>query len=219
MTDTTSLAVLGTGRVGSTIARVAVQAGLSVSVATSGAASRIQLITEVMIPGAVAYDAAGAVATADVVVLAVPLHKFSTVDPALLAGKIVIDVMNYWAPIDGVQPEFEDPELGSSEIVQHRLPGSRVVKTFNHTGYHEIAENGRPAGADDRQAIGVAGYDPEAVGIVAALVERLGFTAVEFPTLAAGRVLEPGGPFFGARLTLPEFEETLADAEAERAAA
>jgi predicted dinucleotide-binding enzyme len=144
------------------------------------------------------------------VVLAVPLHKFGTVDPGMLAGRIVVDVMNYWAPIDGYQAEFDDPVLGSSQIVQRTLAGSRVVKSFNHIGYHEIDEQRRPAGADDRQALGVAGDDPEAVRTVAAFVDRIGFTPVELDSLESGRILEPGGPFFGARHTEPEFRGILA---------
>ena len=78
-------------------------------------------------------------------VLAIPLHKFATLDPALLAGKLVVDAMNYWPPVDGVQEMFEDSQYGSSEIVQHRLARSTVVKTLNHIGYHEIEDERRPA--------------------------------------------------------------------------
>jgi predicted dinucleotide-binding enzyme len=154
---TGALAILGAGRVGTAIARAAVDAGYTVAIAGSGAVEKIRLITEILVPGASAMSAQDAVATAEIVVLAVPLHKFHSVDPAMLAGKIVIDVMNYWEPIDGYQAEFDDTLLGSSEIVQKRLVRSRVVKTLNHTGYHEIEQDRRPAAAADRRAVGVAG--------------------------------------------------------------
>src|SRR5438445_13019543 len=128
MTSTTLLlpriAVLGAGHVGPVIARVAIDAGYHVAIAASGDPEQIELMTQVLVPGAEARWAADAVGDADIVVLAIPLHKFATVDPAVVAGKIVIDTMNYWPPVDGVQEMFEDRRYGSSEIVAHRLAGS-----------------------------------------------------------------------------------------------
>ena len=69
---------------------------------------QIELITQVLSPGAEPQWAADAVREADIVVLALPLHRFTTLDPALLAGKLVVDAMNYWPPVDGVQELFED---------------------------------------------------------------------------------------------------------------
>jgi len=44
------------------------------------------------------------------------------------------------------------------------------------------------------------------VDIVAELIERIGYDAVRFDRLSAGRALEPGGPVFGAVLRRHEFE-------------
>jgi predicted dinucleotide-binding enzyme len=200
------IAVLGAGHSGPVIARVALDAGYRVSIAASGDPARIALIAQVLIPGAEPRWAADAVADADVVVLAIPVHKFAAFDSTLVGGKLVVDVMNYWPPIDGIQAMFEDRRWGSSEIVQRRLAESTVVKTLNHIGYHEIDEERRPAGSSDRRALGVAGDDPAAVGVVAELIERIGYDAVELESLSAGRLLEPGGPLFGASLRRPEFE-------------
>jgi predicted dinucleotide-binding enzyme len=169
------IAVLGAGHSGPVIARVAIDAGYPVSIASSGHPGRIALIAQVLIPGAKPRWAAAAVADADIVVLAIPIHRFAAFDPALVAGKIVVDVMNYWPPVDGVQELFEDRRTGSSEIVQDRLARSTVVKTLNHIGYHEIDEERRPGGSPDRRALGVAGDDPAAVDAVASIIERIGY--------------------------------------------
>ena len=209
------LAVLGAGHVGPVIARVALEAGYAVSIASSGDPQNIALITQVLAPGAEALWAADAVADADIAVLAIPLHRFATFDPALVAGKLVVDTMNYWPPTDGVQQLFDDRRYGSSEIVAHRLAQSRIVKTFNHIGYHELDDERRPIGAHDRRALGVAGDDPTAVDTVADVIERIGYDTVRLPSLAAGRLLEPGGPVFGVSLRRTEFELALrADAAA-----
>ena len=151
-------------------------------------------------------------ADADTVVLAMPLHRFLEVDPGLLAGKRVVDAMNYWPGSDGVLAAFEGGASigsGSSEIVARRLSGSAVVKALNHIGYHELEDRARPAGSRDRRAAGVAGDDPMAVATIAGLVDRMGYDPVRFESLRAGRVLQPGGPVFGQVLTLPEFERAV----------
>jgi len=200
------IAVLGAGHVGPVIARVAIEAGYQVSIAASGDPEKIELIVQVLAPGAEPRWAAEAVEEADLVVLAIPLHKFTTLDPSLLDGKLVVDTMNYWPPVDGIQEMFEDRRYGSSEIVQRRLVRSTVVKTLNHIGYHELEDERRPRGSPERRALGVAGDDPRAVDVVAELIERIGYDAVRFDRLSAGRLLEPGGPVFGASLHRSEFE-------------
>jgi 8-hydroxy-5-deazaflavin:NADPH oxidoreductase len=201
------LAVLGAGHVGPVVARLAIKAGYPVAIATSGDPEDIALITELVIPGAQPRWASDAVADADIVVLAIPLHRFPELDPGLLSGKLVVDAMNYWPASDGVLNAFEDG--ASSEIVARRLAGSTVVKALNHIGYHELEDRARPAAAPDRRAAGVAGDDPSAVAAVAALVDRAGYDPVRLDSLRAGRVLQPGGPVFGVVLTLPEFERAV----------
>ena len=200
------IAVLGAGHVGPVIARVALEAGYQVSIAASGDPEKIELIVQVLAPGAEPRWVAEAVEEADLVVLAIPLHKFTTLDPSGLAGKLVVDTMNYWPPVDGIQEMFEDRRYGSSEIVQRRLVRSTVVKTLNHIGYHELEDERRPRGSPERRALGVAGDDPRAVDVVAELIERIGYDAVRFDRLSAGRLLGPGGPVFGASLHRTEFE-------------
>jgi len=209
MQDATRLAVLGAGHVGPVIARLAIKAGYPVAIATSGDPADIELITELVIPGARPRWAIDAVADADTVVLAMPLHRFIDLDPNLLSGKLVVDVMNYWPASDGVLKPFE--EGGSSEIVARRLAGSITVKALNHIGYHELEDRARPAGAQDRCAVGVAADDPAATDTIAGLVDRLGYDPVRLETLRAGRLLQPGGPVFGVSLTLPEFERAVRD--------
>ena len=207
MAEPSRLAVLGAGHVGPVIARLAVKAGNPVAIATSGDPDDIALITELVIPGAQPRWASDAVAEADIVVLALPLHRFGEIDPGLLNGKLVVDAMNYWPASDGVLEAFEDG--GSSEIVARRLSGSAVIKALNHIGYHELEDRVRPAGAPDRRAAGVAGDDPAAVAAIAGLLDQIGYDPVRLETLRAGRVLEPGGPVFGVALPLDEFERAV----------
>jgi len=200
------IAVLGAGHVGPVIARIALDAGFEVAIAASGSPENLELITQVVMPGAEARWAADAVAAADLVVLAIPLHRFPTLDPGLLAGKLVVDAMNYWAPADGVVPMFQGQEVSSSETVQRQLSQSTVVKSLNQIAYQDLEDGRRPAGSPDRHAIGVAGNDAGAAKLVGEVIDRIGYDPILLPSLSAGRILQPGGPIFGAVLARSEFE-------------
>lgn len=185
------IAVLGAGHVGPVIARLALAAGYEVGIAGSGDPSRIEMIIDFLAPGAAALSAADAVADADLVVLAIPWHRFPSLEPGMFAGKVVVDSMNQWPPAP--QP------LGTSEEVAARLSGARVVKSLNHVAYQDM----EPAGG---RAVGVAGDSPDAVAAVVSFLDRIGFDPVPVGSLAAGRLLEPGGPVFGVAARRQEFE-------------
>src|SRR2546425_2471823 len=196
-TDQRRLGIVGAGRVGTTIARAAIAVGYDVAISGSGTADRIALIVEVLAPGARPVSTDEVVSHADLIVLAVPMHRFRELPRDLFAGRILIDAMNYWEEIDGVDQELATAPTGTSVVVQQRFPSARVVKSLNHITYYKFDDGRRPQGAPGRVAIAAAGDDRAAVAAGMQLIHRPWVGALGGGLLRGGPGAEPNRAGFG----------------------
>lgn len=202
--------IFGAGRFGLAVARLALDAGYRVRIASSGPIERTAGAVLGAAPGAAASSADDLVLATELVILAVPLRRFRELPLGSFAGRVVIDTMNYWPPTDGVLAEFEQSQDPTSVVVRDALPATaHLVKTLNHLGYHQVERFARPGGGPDRTAMAISGDDAGSVRLVSAVVDRLGFDAVHAGGLPASTALQPESPIFGRNLDAARMRRLL----------
>lgn len=215
----TTLGLIGSGRIGGTVARLAVDAGYEVVLSNSrGPATLAELVAELG-PRARAASGEDAARAGDIVLVSVPVRGYPTLPAAALAGKTVLDTGNYYPARDGQIEALDGGPLTDSEYLARHLPGARVVKVFNNIFFKHLQNLTRPAGAADRTYLPISADDAGAAQSVTAFLDSIGYGAVDNGSLADGWRQQPGTPVYGT--PYGEFENekgTPADAAVIRAA-
>ncbi|MGC4788872.1 NADPH-dependent F420 reductase [Micromonospora sp. DT178] len=196
-TDMTTVGLIGSGHIGGTVARLAVAAGYDVVLSNSRGPETLKDLVEELGPRARAATVREAAEAGDLVVVTIPLKAYRDVPVEPLAGKLVLDTNNYYPERDGRFPELDSGSTTSSELLQRHLPQSRVVKVFNNIFFKHLHALARPAGADDRSALPVAGDDAGAKAEATAFLDRIGYDAVDAGTLAESWRYQPDTPAYG----------------------
>jgi 8-hydroxy-5-deazaflavin:NADPH oxidoreductase len=193
----TTVGLIGSGRIGGTVAKLAVAAGHPVILSNSRGPETLRDLASQLGPLARAGTGDEA-AAGDLVVVTIPLRAFQNVAPGPLAGKVVLDTCNYYPQRDGQIAELDSGAVTSSELIQRHLAASAVVKVFNNIFFKHLESLSRPAGAPDRSFLPIAGDDPQAKAAVTAFLDSIGYGAVDAGTLAESWRQQPGTPVYGA---------------------
>src|SRR3954471_3095911 len=167
----TTWGLIGSGNIGTTVARLAVNAGYDVVLSNSRGPETLADLVAELGPNARAATATQAATAGDLVVVTAPFKAYRAVPVEPLAGKPVIDTNNYYPRRDGTFAELDSGRLTSSELLQDHLVGAHVVKGFNHIYFKHLANLARAAGAPDRSALAIAGDDPAAKEAVTAFFD------------------------------------------------
>lgn len=187
-----NISIIGAGAIGSAIASALTRAGIAVSIANSRGPQSLAGLIQELGPLAKAVTREEA-AQAELVFLAVNWSKIPAAVDGLgpWHGRIVVDANN---PIEA--PSFQPVGLdgrASSAVVAELLPGARVVKAFNHLQAALLASD--PQAEGGRRVLFHSGEDGAAKAVVAQLIERLGFSAIDLGDTEQGRLAQfPGGP-------------------------
>ena len=194
-----SIGIIGSGNLGSNVARALARKGLSATISNSrGPASLAPLIAELG-PSIKAGTVAEA-ARADIVFVAV---RWADLRKALGSlppwnGRIVIDGTNPVEFLDPNSPDAKDPtnplaaygikaiDLGgkySSEVFREFVPGARVVKAFNHLDVQVLPQ---PEVSGGQRVQFYSGDDAAAKADVRKILEAIGYFPVDLGSLDVG---------------------------------
>ena len=181
-----SYAIIGFGKIGQALAHAFARKNIGVTVAGRRAPGMLAPQARAIGPTVLAKSLQDAV-KADTIFLAVPFREYREVAKALPSweGKTIIDVTNAY----GVPQE----ELGgepSSRAVAQAFTGAKVVKGFNHLGAAVLGKD--PAVHGGRRVVFLAGDDDAAVGEIAELAGKLGFSPIKLGGLSEGGLLVQG---------------------------
>lgn len=209
----TTIGIIGAGNIGSQVARLAVAQGHSVVISNSRGPETLAGLIAELGPRARAGTPEESATAGDIVVVSVPLKNYRSVPVEPLVGKIVIDTNNYYPQRDGRIAELDDGSTTTAELLQKHLPGSKVVKAFNHIHAAELTTHGQPPGTTNRRALVIAGDDAGAKTTVTGLLDSFGFDTVDAGPLAEGWRIQRDTPGYGPRRTAGQLRADLAAAK------
>jgi predicted dinucleotide-binding enzyme len=182
----TTIGLIGSGNIGSTVARLAVAAGHDVVLSNSrGPETLAELVAELG-PRARAATPVETAEAGDLVVVTIPLKSYRDVPVEPLKGKVVIDTNNYYPQRDGQIAELDDESTTVSELLAAHLPDSHVVKAFNNINFVMLRELARPSGDPERSVLAIAGDDAGAKAKVARFLDEIGYDAHDAGALSEG---------------------------------
>jgi predicted dinucleotide-binding enzyme len=208
----TTIGFIGSGHIGSSVARAAIAHGYDVVMSNSrGPESLAELVADLG-PRARAASSTEAAEAGDFVIVTIPLKAVPSIPVEPLAGKIVIDTNNYYFERDGHVPEIDDHEITVSGFLQRHLVGAKVAKGFNHIQSGQILSDALPAGTPDRRALATAGDFPEAIDLVTRFFDEIGFDTVNIGPLSESWRIDRDMPGYGGKLDAEQLRAKLAEA-------
>jgi 8-hydroxy-5-deazaflavin:NADPH oxidoreductase len=209
----TTIGIIGSGHVGSNLARAAIAHGYDVVLSNSQGPDSLTGLVKELGPQARAATPAEAAADGDFAIVAIPTTTIDQVPVEPLAGKVVIATINYFPQRLGHIPEIDNGTTTAPGLLQAHLPASKVVRAFSMINAAEMSGDGHPEGDPRRRALALAGDDPAAKQLVAGLYNEFGFDALDIGGLDESWRLDAGQPAFVTRQNLAELEANVARAK------
>jgi 8-hydroxy-5-deazaflavin:NADPH oxidoreductase len=210
------IGIVGAGMIGSTLAKLWVEAGHQVRVA-SRHPENLKALVERLGTRASAGAPIEVATFGDVIMLTVPLKGVPDVARDLapsLSGKVVLDTGNAYERRDGeIARQASQHPQGSAGWAAAMFPGSRWVKAFNTVYFKTLESEAHRDG--DRVGIPLAGDDPKALETAAGLVRDAGFDPVIVGSLARGKDFEPDTRPYNTGMSGPDLRTVFGQASPE----
>jgi predicted dinucleotide-binding enzyme len=204
------IGIIGAGQIGSTLAKLWVDAGHDVCL-SSGHPEGLQSLASQLGTRASTGTPAVAASFGDAVLLAVPLNSLPELVRDIeqsLAGKVVMDTSNAYERRDGeIARDATAHPQGSAGWAAAMFPASKWVKAFNTVYFKTLASEAHRAG--DRLGVPLASDSNDALQVAAALVRDAGFEPVITGALESGRQFEPDTKLYNSNLSGSELRRIL----------
>lgn len=212
------IGIVGTGAIGSILAKKLSAAGHQVKVTNTRDKATLSEIAVSL--GAEAAALEDVVKDVDAIIFSIPFKAYKELPKDLLQDipqeVIILDTSNYYPMRDGELPGLEGKT--ESEYISQIL-GRLVIKVFNNILEYTLKHKGKAAGEEGRIAISVASDDAEHKKVAAKLVDQTGFDFVDGGSLAESWRQEPGTPAYCTELNATELIQALGNAERGKAPA
>jgi len=211
------IGIVGAGMIGSTVARLWVDASHEVLL-SSRHPNELDVLVKELGERASSGAPVDAAEFGEVVLLTVPLKALPDLSRDIgsaLAGKTVLDTSNAYEQRDGeiARQAMRHPR-GTAGWSAMLFPRSRWVKAFN-TVYFKVLEREAHRNGD-RVGIPLASDDRQALDIAAALVRDAGFDPVIIGPLARGKEFEPNTPPYNTGMTGDQLRKLFGERAAAR---
>ncbi len=205
------IGIIGSGNIGSILARDLTKLGHKVSIANSRGPESLDKVAAETGASPVTVDQAAK--AKDLVIITVPEKAIPKlpIDALEKSSAIIVDTCNYYPARDGQIQEI-DNGLTESEWVAQNLKHS-VVKAFNNIVAPSLGSKGLPSGSSNRVALSVAGDDLQSKQIISSLVDALGFDVVDTGKLSDSWRQQPGTPAYCRDLNAPALKSALQQAD------
>ena len=211
-----NIGIIGSGNIGSTLARHLVSLGHEVSIGNSRGPQSLAVISSDT--GATAVTAEEAARSRDLVIISVPQAAVPQLPIETLrsGSAVVVDTGNYYPTRDGAIVEI-DNGLPDSQWVATVL-GRPVIKALNSILASSLAQGGLPAGTPGRICVPVAGDDPESKALVQDVIRAMGFDAIDAGSLVDSWRQQPGTFAYCRDLDATALAAALAQADEDQIA-
>lgn len=188
------IGIIGSGNIGSALARYLVNLGHEVLIANSrGPETLGEVAAETGATPATVEEAAGA---KNLIIISIPEKAIVELPKNLFSSSeaVIVDTGNYYPSRDGENADLEGG-LTDSEWVG-RIIGHKVIKAFNNIYAASLASKTAPAGSPNRIALSVAGDDERDKQMVLELIDQIGFDSIDAGSLSESWRQQPGTPAY-----------------------
>ena len=191
-----TIGIIGSGPIGSTITRFAVEAGINVVISNSRGKESLSTLVEELGPLTRAGTPDDAATAGEIIIAAIPFYAYEKLPAESLKGKIVIDTMNYYPVRDGQIQDIDSWKFTTSKLVQRHLKNSKVVKGLHNQDAPHLNINASRTDRTKRTTLPIAGDDGDAKAKVAEFLDAIGYNSIDAGSLADSWRIEPGSPIY-----------------------